>query len=211
MRPVLIVLALLLAAGLLIGKLKGGSSSAAPKKLSGPIVEALNETYGGPLCIHEGPFPKARRDVCLFCKDLEAAGLLEEVTMRQADGSTIPGVDLSKEGQAVYDPAAPVRRGEPRPGFCIGKAQVAEVLETLAPLSLGGVSRISVRFKLRIFDRAPFIYSPAAAQLKQFAYLPLAQGSEVTRPMITTLSFMPNGDFLEADASFRYGKWLDEK
>lgn len=211
MRLVLLIFAALLAVGLLIGKLKGGGSDAAAKKPAGPIVAALKESYGGPLCVYEGPFPKVAPEVCLHCSTLLDAGLVERISVPRADGAQMSGYDLTAAGMALYDPAAPTRHGKTAPGLCFGKARVAEVLETLPPLRLGAVTHVSTRFTLQIFDRAPFIYSPDIARLKLFPWLPLAQGSQVTQPIITTLSFAASGEFLEADPSFRYGKWLNEK
>ena len=211
MRLVLLIFAALLAVGLVIGKLKGGGGDATPRKPSGPIVAALNESYGGPLCVYEGPFPKLGPEVCLHCSTLLDAGLVERISVPRPDGSEGGGYDLTAEGMALYDSAAPTPNGKTAPGLCFGKARVAEVLETLPPMRLGTETHVSVRFTLHIFDRAPFVHSPRIAQLKRYPWLPLAEGSQVTKPIITTLSFTAGGEFLEADPSFRYGKWLNEK
>lgn len=210
MRLVLSIFALLLVVGLVIGKFKGGGADAT-KKAPSPILAALNQSYGGPLCVYEGPFPKVGREVCLQCSTLRDAGLVERVTLRQPDGSEVSGHDLTAEGMALYDAAAPTPNGKTAPGLCFGKARVAELIETLPPMRVGGVTHVSARFTLHIFDRAPIVYSPDIARLKLFPYLPLAAGSEVTKPIITTLSFAPSGEFLEADSSFRYGRWVNEK
>lgn len=210
MRLVLSIFAVLLVVGLAIGKFKGGGADAARKGPS-PVLAALNQSYGGPLCVYEGPFPKVGREVCLHCSTLRDAGLVERVSLRQADGSELQGHDLTAAGMALYDSAAPTPKGDTAPGLCFGKARVAEVLETLPPMRLGSVTHVSVRFTLQIFDRAPFVHSPDIARLKQYPYLPLAEGREVTQPIITTLSFAASGEFLEADPGFRYGKWVNEK
>lgn len=211
MRLVLMIFAALLALGLLIGKLKGGGGDATARKPAGAIVAALNESYGGPLCVYEGPFPKVGPEVCLHCGTLLDAGLVERISARRPDGAEQRGYDLTAAGMALYDPVAPTANGKTAPGLCFGKARVAQVLETLPPLRLGAVTHVSARFTLQIFDRAPFIYSPDIARLQRFPWLPLAEGSQVTKPIITTLSFGPNGEFIEADPGFRYGKWLNEK
>lgn len=210
MRLVLMIFAVLLVVGLAIGKFKGGGADAG-KKAPSPILAALNQSYAGPLCVYEGPFPKVGREVCLHCSTLRDAGLVERVSLRQPDGSEVQGHDLTAEGMALYDPAAPTPNGKTAPGLCFGKARVAEVIETLPPMRIGSVTHISARFTLQIFDRTPFVHSPNIALLKQYPYLPLAEGREVTQPIITTLSFAASGEFLEADPGFRYGKWVNEK
>ncbi len=210
MRLVLLMFAALVVVGLAIGKFKGGGADAA-KKGPSPILAALNQSYGGPLCVYEGPFPKVGREVCLHCSALADAGLVERVSLRKPDGSEVQGYDLTAEGMALYDSAAPAPNGKPMPGLCFGKARVAEVIETLPPMRLGSVTHVSARFTLQIFDRSPFAHSPNIARLKQYPFLPLAEGSEVTKPIITPLRFAASGEFLEADPGFRYGKWVNEK
>jgi hypothetical protein len=164
------IFAVLLVVGLAIGKFKGGGADAG--KGAQPHSRGPQPELRRPLCVYEGPFPKVGREVCLHCSTLRDAGLVERVSLRQPDGSELQGHDLTAEGMALYDPAAPTANGKTAPGLCFGKARVAEVIETLPPMRIGSVTHISARFTLQIFDRTPFVHSPNIALLKQYPYLP---------------------------------------
>ena len=95
MRLVLMIFAVLLVVGLAIGKFKGGGADAG-KKAPSPILAALNQSYAGPLCVYEGPFPKVGREVCLQ-RPRRIAGRLDRRLPSSLKSRRVDG------GEALHD------------------------------------------------------------------------------------------------------------
>lgn len=211
MRLVLMIFAALLALGLLIGKLKGGGGDTTAKKPAGAIVAALNESYGGPLCVYEGRSPRsARRSACIAARSSMPAWWsgspragLTEAEQR--------GYDLTAAGMASTTPTSrPPPMARPRPGCALARHGLPRCSRPCRRCASAPspMCRPASRCRSSIARRSS---TRRTSRASSFPWLPLAEGSQVTKPIITTLSFGPNGEFIGADPGFRYGKWLNEK
>lgn len=178
------------------------------------ITKGIQDTYGGQVCVREGPFPirvtpdMRSAPVCLYCSTLEKAGLVEKVNPDNDGNPRNYAIQLTAKGEEYYSEQVPKRDGSGEtPGFCFGTAALEKVDAALPRLKIPGKDAISVKYRMRVSNPGKFLFEPASKALG-FPYLPLNPDG-VSKPLITTVTFY-NGKFLELDDSFRYGAWLNE-
>ncbi|MDP2828098.1 MAG: hypothetical protein Q8O37_05775 [Sulfuricellaceae bacterium] len=76
-------------------------------------------------------------------------------------------------------------------------------------MRVGNVNALSVKYTIKILDPHPFLFKPESSDLG-LPTLSKDTGNRQT-PRLTTLMFSSQGKVVEADPSFRYGKWVNEK
>ena len=201
----------LIAIGLIILLYRFMAGGSAPAQIEQryrqPIMSALDKQLQtqSPLCTYQGPFPHPGNEICLFCKPLLEAGLIEE---RANDG--VPDFVLTDAGIQAYreDPVPGSDNDTPRPRLCLGDASLGEVVDALPGMELNGVRYISFKYRIRVRNPHPWLKQNGAPTMK----IPrlAANGDMLDKVYTTTATVLQGGKDIDFDSGFRYGKWVNE-
>jgi hypothetical protein len=209
----LIVVALLLAGGWFLLQRTGDPVSSDAKARMALIKDGLDRDVGARfLCIQAGPFPHDSRDRgigCQRCNDLEAAGLLERSAAPDSTEERPHWIyTLTAKADGVYTTDEDPVTGNRGARFCLGRARVHHIVAGQPALHAFGNMSIGVEYVLEAVDPHPLLFDPASGPLG--LQVPTGNSPKLFKPMVTTIHFTADGaKYLEQDASFRYGSWMN--
>jgi hypothetical protein len=212
LRTFALVASIVAGGGLYLFTRPGDPVSADAKQRMAAITEGLDrEIVANLLCIEGGPFPYDTRRggiECLRCEDLAAAGLLERQEGPDSSEERPYWIyDLTERGMELYTTDEDPVSGERSPRFCLGGARVHHLAAAQGGLLLSGTLHIGVEYVAEAVDPDPLLFEPEGEALG----LPVPHGEDpkLFDPVVTTVKFAPGDLYIESDASFRYGSWIN--